>query len=145
DSVAAARAFLALHSATRDRAWLERAEAAVLFVARRFRRGDGAGFDTASARGPFDRPGPQRDENVVLARAANLLFRLTGRAEHREVADQAWRYLSRPEVARAGSVGGPLLVERERRLDGTALASPGASTRWAPAGARVRRGRAGLA
>ena len=117
DTVAAARAFLALYGATGEREWLDRAEGAVRFVARRFRREGEPGFVTAVVRGPQDRPSAQRDENVVLGRVANLLFHYTGRREHREVAEEVWRYLSQPHVAQSGSAAAPLLLDRELRRD----------------------------
>src|SRR5262249_30126830 len=109
DTVAAGRAFLALYSATGERAWLTRAEQAADFVAARFRREGVAGFVTAAATGPLPSR-PQRDENIAMARFANLLQRYTGKSADRELAEQAMRFLATPEVAMRFETGGVLLA-----------------------------------
>jgi len=138
DSTAAARLFLALYAATGERPWLERAETTLAFVAARFRREGVAGLATAVAAGPHDRqalrppPGPlaapQRDENITLARVANLAFHYTANPAHRELADQALRYLARPEVARRFNTGGVLLADWERARDPLHVTVVGART-----------------
>ena len=115
DTLAAGRAFLALYGATGDQAWLGRAEAAAAFIASRFRREGGPGFVTAEAAGPGASPVVQREENVGMARFAALLARHTGRDAHRELAEQAMRFLAMPEVARRFNTGGVLLADRELR------------------------------
>lgn len=117
DTLAAGRAFLALYSATSDRAWLARAGAAADFIARQFQRPGVPGLVTAAASSPADRPMPQREENVQAARFANLLFHYTGESRHRELARQALRYLATPEVARRFNTGGGLLADAEWRSD----------------------------
>ena len=127
DSVAAARLFLGLYAATGERPWLERAETTLAFVGARFRREGVAGLVTAAAAGPHDRPAlrpppgsladPQRDENITLARVANLAFHFTGNPAHRALAHEALRYLARPEVARRFNTGGVLLADWERARD----------------------------
>ncbi len=138
DSVAAARLFLALYAATGERPWLERAETTLAFVAARFRREGVAGLVTAVAAGPLDRPAlrpppgqlaaPQRDENITLARVANLAFHYTANPAHRELADQALRYLARPDVARRFNTGGVLLADWERARDPLHVTVVGART-----------------
>jgi uncharacterized protein YyaL (SSP411 family) len=138
DSVAAARLFLALYAATGERPWLERAETTLAFVAARFRREGVAGLVTAVAAGPHDLPAlrpppgqlaaPQRDENITLARVANLAFHYTANPAHRELADQALRYLARPEVARRFNTGGVLLADWERARDPLHVTVVGART-----------------
>jgi uncharacterized protein len=117
DSVAAARLFLALYAATGERRWLEHAEKTLAFVGTRFRREGVAGLVTAAAAGAHDRPAPQRDENVMAARVANLAFHFTANPAHRALADEALRYLARPEVARRFNTGGVLLADWERARD----------------------------
>jgi len=117
DSVAAARLFLALYAATGERPWLERTEKTLAFVAARFRREGVAGLVTAAAAGAHDHPAPQRDENVMAARIANLAFHFTANPADRALADEALRYLARPEVARRFNTGGVLLADWERARD----------------------------
>ena len=72
DSIAMARAFLALYGATGDREWLARAEAAMKFIAKNFRDAQGAGFLTSKT--PTDKsytPHPQRDEYGRIVHSAH--------------------------------------------------------------------------
>ena len=126
DTLAAGRAFLALHAATADRAWLARAEEAARFIARTFRQEGVPGFITAPPATRVDRGRPQRDENVAAARFGNLLAHYTGRAEHRQLADHALAYLANPEVARRFSTAGVLLAARELSEDPLHLTVVGA-------------------
>src|SRR5262249_30140876 len=96
---------------------LERAQETLGFVAGRFRLEGMPGLVTATAAGPHDRPAPQRDENIVAARIANLAFHFTGNPADRALADEALRYLARPEVARRFNTGGVLLADWERARD----------------------------
>ena len=128
DSVAAARLFLALYAATGERPWLERTERTLTFVGTRFRREGVAGLVTAAAAGPNDRPTPQRDENIMAARVANLAFHFTANPAHRALADEALRYLARPEVARRFNTGGVLLADWERTRDPLHVTVVGART-----------------
>jgi uncharacterized protein YyaL (SSP411 family) len=117
DTLAAGRAFLALYTATAERAWLARAEDAARFIARTFRQDGVPGLVSAPPATRMDRGRPQRDENVAAARFANLLARYTGRREHRELAEQALGYLANPEVARRFSTASVLLAARELGAD----------------------------
>ncbi|HEY8148545.1 MAG TPA: DUF255 domain-containing protein [Vicinamibacteria bacterium] len=138
DSVAAARLFLALYAATGERPWLERTERTLAFAGARFRREGVAGLVTAAAAGPHDRPAlrppsgplaaPQRDENIMAARVANLAFHYTANPAHRALADEALRYLARPEVARRFNTGGVLLADWERARDPLHVTVVGART-----------------
>ncbi len=115
DTLAAGRAFLSLYTATAERSWLERAEAALDFIDARFKGPDG-GYLTAAGAGP-PAPRPQRDENIALARFANLLGHYTGKPAGRARAEHALRYLATPEVARRFNTGGVLLADGELRRD----------------------------
>jgi uncharacterized protein YyaL (SSP411 family) len=55
------------------------------------------------------------DENVSLARFANLLHAYTEKAEYRRTAEHAMQYLASPQVTgrRTWVVGGILLADRE--------------------------------
>ncbi len=125
DTIAAARAFLALYSATGDRAWLARAESAAGYIGKTFRIAGTPGFVSAVAKGPFAPPRPQRDENVMVARFANLLARQTGRASDRELAREAMRFLAEPSVARRFSTASVLLVDAELSSEPAHLAVVG--------------------
>ena len=113
DTLAMGRAFLALYSVTADRDWLRRAQAAADFIERTF-RDPAAGYDTAFGRTDAAyRSKPERDENVALARFANLLYQYTGAAQDRAMADRAMQYLVTPEVAQRLPAAGVLLADRE--------------------------------
>lgn len=126
DSLAMSRAFLALYSATADRAWLARAVQAADFIDQRFGgHSDSdaapgqsalAGYATAVAgkgvKAAFQ-PQPLRPENIDLARFANLLHAYTGKPQHRAMAERALRYLLSPTVARRFPAAGLLLVDGE--------------------------------
>jgi len=115
DTASAGRAFLSLYEATGDRVWLAHAEAAARFIQERFRQA--SGFASATPRERFDRPLPQRDENVVVARFTNQLFRQTGKPSYREMAEHAFEYLTTPEVARRFATASVLLVDSELHED----------------------------
>jgi uncharacterized protein len=114
DSIAMTRAYLALYRVTADRKWLKNAIASMRYIDRTFRSPSGAGFVSSVA--PTDRayqPHPQRDENVAVARAANLLFHVTGEAKYRTTSDAAMRYLAAAPVATRLPVASVLLADYE--------------------------------
>ena len=114
DNAAMARAFLALYSVTGDRIWLARAESSAKFIQQTFRNPAGAGYITS--RTPADRsytPHPQRDENVMVLRFANLLEHYTGDAADRGMAENAMRYLAADSVANRLPASSILLAQRE--------------------------------
>jgi uncharacterized protein len=115
DTLAPARGFLALYAATGDRGWLARADQAAAFLASTFLREGVAGL--ATARSALLPSLPQRDENIAAARFANLLFRFTGRAEHRALAERAMAYLAQPDVAGRYETSGALLADEELNTD----------------------------
>ncbi|MEQ1473962.1 MAG: hypothetical protein ABLQ96_09070, partial [Candidatus Acidiferrum sp.] len=114
DTVSMARAFVALYGATGDRQWLARAQSAVQFIGKNFRDAQGAGFLTAKA--PVNHgytPYPQRDENVMVARAANLLFHYTGNAAYEQLAKDAMRYLAAKPIVDRLPASSALLADLE--------------------------------
>jgi uncharacterized protein YyaL (SSP411 family) len=116
DTLAMGRAFLALYRASADRAWLTRASAAADFIAANFARAQG-GFVSARTSGPIAAQA-QVDENISLARFANLLARFDGKAEHRAMAEAALRWLADPHVALAEiTEPGILLADGELHAD----------------------------
>jgi uncharacterized protein YyaL (SSP411 family) len=119
DTLAMGQAMLALHASTADERWLGEAEDAALFIGRTFTDEDGGFF--ALARLPeADRNGATKhiEENVRVARFANLLAHYTGRPLHRQIAEHAMRYLSSAEVSSsAGLVAGILIADAELRRE----------------------------
>ncbi len=100
DSLAPARAFLALYMATGDLKWRAQAENTVQFIDASFQTKDGAGYKTSKmAVSPLGDSKPQREENVALARIANLLQHYTQDKKYREIAERAFRFLTAPEIA----------------------------------------------
>jgi len=112
DTLAMGRAFLALYRATAERTWLDRANAAAGFIDKNF-QAPSAGYVSARSKGPIAAL-PQIEENIALARFANLLSRYTGDAHQREIARRAMAYLADPAVA-LGSLTEPgvLLADDE--------------------------------
>jgi len=113
DTLAMGQAFLQLYTATADRAWLTRAQSAAQFISDHFQNDKIPGVLTAES-GPFS-PSPEFDENVQLARWANLLNQYTGDKSDRALADSAMKYLATPAIATGHGidVGGLLLANDE--------------------------------
>ena len=118
DTLAMARAFLALYTVTAERRWLARAEAAAAFIDARFRSPLGFATAAASPEAPLS-PKAQVDEIIALARFANLLHSHTGNAAHRALAEHAMRFLGAPAVVERQGYGtsGLLLADRELRTE----------------------------
>ncbi len=112
DNVAMARAFVALYGATGDRQWLASAEKTMVFIEKNF-KGPAGYLTAAHATDSNSKLHPQRDENIVLARTANLLFHFTARPVYQGMTDQAMRYLAAPEIARRLPAASVLLVDYE--------------------------------
>jgi uncharacterized protein YyaL (SSP411 family) len=124
DTLAMGRAFLALYAATADPAWLTQAETAAAFIRANFPysvQGQPIGFATATKTAAVDpfAPSPEFDENVALARFANLLFHYSSLAADEEMARTALRFCAAPQVitSRHGYVGGVLLAQGELGSD----------------------------
>ena len=114
DTLAMSRAFLKLYEATKDRHWLTRVEAGMRFIAANFRNVDGAGYVASrTATDAAYRPGPERDENLSLARTANALAAATGDAAFRNVSLEAMRFAATPAIAREYPPAGLLLADLE--------------------------------
>jgi uncharacterized protein YyaL (SSP411 family) len=114
DTIAMERAFLSLYGATADRQWLDRAQSSMTFINANFKDKQGAGFD--SSRAPTDHaysPHPQRDENIAVTRAANLLFHITGNEAHKQIAQRAMRYVAADPVVYRLPAAGALLADYE--------------------------------
>ena len=114
DTISMARAFLALYAVTADRAWLKHAEDAMTFIDAKFRADVGYV--------PFAQPlasklpaRPNVDENIAVARTANLLGYYTKNQKFPEMAQHAVKFLAAPAVCenRGYEVAGILLAAEE--------------------------------
>ncbi|HEY5742690.1 MAG TPA: DUF255 domain-containing protein [Terrimicrobiaceae bacterium] len=112
DTLSMGRVFLMLYAVTANRLWLERASAAAKFINAHFK--SGSGFSTSVVSGTLQST-QQLDENVNLARFANLLHHYSGEASFGEMAEHAMRYLASPTLTerRGFQVAGILLADRE--------------------------------
>lgn len=112
DTLAMGRAFLGLYQVTGERSWLAHAEGAARFMRSLFTVGE-AGFVSAAPDGVLA-PRAQTDENLMLARFANLLWHYTGNESYRADAQRAMRYLVSEAVAlRRPSEAGVLIADIE--------------------------------
>jgi uncharacterized protein len=118
DAVSMGRASLMLYTATADKVWLKRAEQTADYISKHFNYSPKpsvlAGFVTAA--GSSGVPAvPLLDENVMMARFANLLYQYAGRASDKALCSQAMKYLAAPETAhtRHTLVAGILLANLE--------------------------------
>lgn len=112
EQLAMGRALLQLHRVTFDKTFLEHAGKTLLAINQRFRHPD-SGFITTAVNNSRYTP-RQIDENISLARFANLLFHYTGDTSYRTLAEHAFRYLSIFEVATSRmEEAGILLLEQE--------------------------------
>lgn len=101
DSLAMGEAALDFYTATGDRTWLQEASTTGDFIAKAFRddKGD-VGFTTAvlQSKSPLA-PVLRLDENIAMARFANLLFHYTGNQAYKLLAERALRYIGTPKIA----------------------------------------------
>jgi uncharacterized protein YyaL (SSP411 family) len=114
DTIAMERAFLALYGATGDRRWLTKSDAAMRFVEKNFRASSGPGFVTVKdGSDHLHAPSLQRDENVLVARTANLLFHYTANGADKNLAEQAMRYVAAKPIVDRFPAASPLLADLE--------------------------------
>jgi len=99
DTLAMGDAFLALYTATGEREWLARAASSAGFIEQHF-RGSQPGYVTSAPRaGSKLKAKANVDENIPVARFANMLHRYTGDARYRAISDYALRMLVTEQVA----------------------------------------------
>jgi uncharacterized protein len=99
DSLRMSRAFLALYRASSERRWLDLSIATTARIGQLFKVE--AGYATA-LRGDLPiAPLPTVEENVQLARHANLLAHYSGEQGFRRIAEHALGFLAQPEIALA--------------------------------------------
>lgn len=99
DTLAMSEAFLALYTATGDRKWLANAESGAAFIEQHFRAPQPGYVTSAPRAGSRLQPKSNIDENIPLARFANLLHRYTGNARYRTMSDYALRLLVTDQIA----------------------------------------------
>jgi uncharacterized protein len=110
DTLAMSHAFLALYAATGEREWLARAASGAEFIEQHF-RGAQPGYLTSAPRASSRlQPKSNIDENIPLARFANLLHRYTGDARYRAMSDYALRMLVTEQVAGSLLTGPGILL-----------------------------------
>jgi len=113
DTLAPARAFLALYRATGERRWLVQAQASADAIRKIF-PAPAAGYLTATADGSPIAPLPELSENIAAARFFNLLRHYSGRPEHGGAARLAMRFLAADAVVQAAfEEAGILLADEE--------------------------------
>jgi len=112
DTLAAGRAFLRLHQVTAERRWFDAAVAAADFIEQQFRLP--AGYAGGVRSGSPIAPVARIEENIALARFANLLGRYSGAPRHALMASHARDWLAGPAVALSRiTEAGILLVDEE--------------------------------
>lgn len=99
DTLSMGRAFLRLYLATADREWLQHAVDAAAFIQRNFRQAKPGYLTSIEPKGSVLKAKVVSDENIAMARFANLLYRYTGGESFRNSAERAMRYLATEQVA----------------------------------------------
>lgn len=114
DTIAMASAFLELYAVTADRIWLTRAGESLSFINEKFHSSDGF-VPFAEPLADALAPRPNVDENIAVARTANLLSYYTNENKLRDVAAAAMKFLAAPAVCEnhGYQVGGILLADQE--------------------------------
>ena len=118
DNVEMAKALIALHRSTGDRAWLTRASATADFIAKTFIDPATGGFIASASPDAQQlvRPIKQREDNVTAVRMFSLLSSYTGENRYREIAEAGMGYLTSPPILDAfGFLPDVLLAEDELR------------------------------
>jgi uncharacterized protein YyaL (SSP411 family) len=115
DTLAMAEGFAALHTATADPAWLQRASDALDFVDETFRTEKGYRSSAQDEGIPGLPPLRHREENARLARLAAQLARSTGETRHQEVAEHAMALCA--GLAQDGPAAPVLLADLALRVE----------------------------
>lgn len=128
DTLAMGRAYLALYGVTGRRNYLQSAEGCADFMEAQFRLKNGPGYGSARDSGGPIKPVPLLDENVMLSRFCNLLYRYSGESRYRSMSANALHYLAQPEAAlrRKILVAGILLADAEFNSEPTHITVVGA-------------------
>jgi uncharacterized protein len=116
DTLSMAQAFVALYRSTGERRWLTQARAAMDFIVTTFRDARG-GFISApapaGATGVFADPPRTLEQNVAVARVANLLYCYTAAAHYRRAALHAMKQVAAAAVGSDELHPDVLVADRE--------------------------------
>lgn len=113
DNLAMARGLLQLYRVTAERAYLAEARVVANYIGTHFRASTG-GFVPTRVERALLAPVPDIDDNIAMARFANLLAHYSGAASERALAEHAMRWLAQPAVAlRRRTEAGVLLANDE--------------------------------
>jgi len=99
DTLSMGRAFVGLYLATADREWLKRASDAAAFIEKNFRHKEPGYVTSVDPKGSILKPKVIQDENTMLVRFANQMYRYTGAESYRNTAEHAMRYLATEQIA----------------------------------------------
>jgi uncharacterized protein YyaL (SSP411 family) len=122
DTVAMGQAFLDLYGATGDRDWLTRAAKAGDYIGANFKDSAGGYFTSKTSEGNsgvFAKPVKLIDEQMQVARFANLLDRYYGNDVYREEASHAMRYLVGAAKNMIRPLPGVLIADDELSVEPT--------------------------
>ncbi|MEO6690578.1 MAG: DUF255 domain-containing protein [Dokdonella sp.] len=130
DNMAMANALLSLYRSTGERAWLTRAETTLVHIDAYFRAHD-AGYQSSPPAeedtGALAEPVRNEDENVALARIANLAWRSTANPRFQRMSEHAARYaLAWANAHPKSFTPGLLLIDRELSAEPLHVAVVGA-------------------
>ena len=106
DSIAMGQALLDLYAATGMREWLLPVQKLSGFINANFKDPSGGGYfaskssaaTATSEKSVFSKPVKNIDENIQLARFANLAYRYLGDEIHKQIASNAMKYLSAESI-----------------------------------------------
>jgi uncharacterized protein YyaL (SSP411 family) len=117
DTLFMGRAYLALAEVTADAAWSAKSEQADAFIRGHFAAPKDDGFITATKGEAGFEPQPEFDENVALARWANLLAHESHRPADQAMAASALSLTRAHASSQFAYVGGYLLAQNEAQSD----------------------------
>lgn len=118
DTLAMGQGFLSLYAATGGREWLAYAQACAGFIEQHFRAAQPGYFTTPANAGSRLAQQANIDENIALARFANLLYRYVGAPPYRAMHEHALRLLVTAQVVESRiTAPGILLASYESAND----------------------------
>jgi uncharacterized protein YyaL (SSP411 family) len=117
DNLSMLTATIELYRATADRKWLANAEKIAKYINKTFVQKGTPGFVTALGDGTKLGAKALRDENVDLARSANLLYRYSTNETYKTMAEKAMRFLANKKIASQHPTSSLLLADKELSSD----------------------------
>lgn len=115
DTLAMGQAFVNLHEITKNLKWLDNALVSAAFIEKHFKDTEG-GYATRDikAKNLLLSPVKHINSQILMARFANHLFRLTKNKQHKAMAEHAMRYLASSDITNQRRLlGGVLLSDME--------------------------------